>query len=92
VPGITGPASGSAINAACKAAYSASVKYSSTSFVNARVSMKLNMHRLYGIAVQRQILGGGANYGPTGRSWPVLARQPTAPKQPFPILDRSYGS
>ena len=24
--------------------------------------------------------------------WPVRAGQPTAPKQPFPILDRSYGS
>ena len=37
-----------------RAPYSSSVRYSITSFVKSRVSMKLNMAALYGIAVYRQ--------------------------------------
>ena len=53
-PGITGPASGFCMRACCRVPYCSSLKYSSTSFVNSRVSMKLNIARVYGLAVPRQ--------------------------------------
>jgi hypothetical protein len=40
----------------CNVPYCSSLKYSSTSFVNSRVSMKLNIGKLYGFAVHRQNL------------------------------------